>query len=197
MHQKRHITLPRKIKAVVLYGKIGIRYPFHILQLQCSPSKSFGRYLCQCSSWTADTSNENNPLLLQTVNRHFIRVVSLRTYRLANHFLTYLSTVSINTSKIVKKVMPYMKVHYFNLSDPISIICCIACNLYTGRNTSPIHKKANIGLDLRLTWQINLQMKLCFMYNHVHFITIEKITVCMLLNTNCWSFIYATILLQQ
>lgn len=64
--------------------------------------------------------------MLQTVGRHYTRVVNSRTYRLVNQLTRYGETASSCVSKMVRKVMSQMKAPTFDTSASVFIIRILA-----------------------------------------------------------------------
>lgn len=60
--------------------------------------------------------------ILQTITRHYIRVVDFRIYQLAIRSARYDNAVSCYIAKTVKKVESQMKAHFFDPDGPFSII---------------------------------------------------------------------------
>lgn len=78
---------------------------------------------------------------LQTVRRLYVRAVKHRTDLLANRTTRSDDTISSRITKMVRKVKPQKKTHFFGLDDPISIICFLT-TLKFSCDTKRIHKGA-------------------------------------------------------
>lgn len=79
----------------------------------------------------------------QTVKRHCVHAIDFQTYRPDNHSTHNYSTVSHFRTKILKKIESKVKAHFFDPSNPISIIGFVA-TLKLVCDTNRIHEGATM-----------------------------------------------------